>query len=333
MTRLALLPPDERPDDSLKAAHEQQRDAEHELDRDAADYLRLPFPTLQRLLGDWSPGEVHFGCAFSGGGKTLFTMNLELALLKLGARVYHIGLETRPALVRLHLACLKHGAYYGDVVDGTAKADPDWPTLRECLRDDVRRQAVSETFVVNDAEWLDVRGLNAALEEAASLESDLVVIDHVDHLAVSEHTPLYQASVATIRQLNTRAITLGLRVFALSQLNNDAVRGDRLAVHFPPRPEQVFMGGHKRQIATTMLGIYRPLRDDASPDELKAVRDGKAEPSTVIAPHVMGLVCMKHRNHGNREGKRETLDVVRGQLRDVPEIDRHRTDYDGQRRI
>lgn len=320
-------PRDRRALDSIGDSEQQVREAKRALDLPLDAYLRLPYASLDRLLGGWAPGEVHFGCAFSGGGKTLLVSNLERDLIRVGVPVYHIGLETKPALVRLHMACLEAGVFYGDVVSGALKGTEGWDALADDLKYRVQRQRIDDLFTVNSTEWLDVRGLTLALEEAHEIGAQLVVIDHVDHLHTPDSMSLYQASVATIKRLHSDTQRLGLRVFALSQLNNDAVRADRLAVHRPPRPEQVYMGGHKRMVATSMLGIYRPLRTDATPDEFKAVQDGRADPSAVTAPDVMALVCMKNRNYGNREGKRVMLRVDKGRLSEMPERDLHVTSY------
>jgi hypothetical protein len=43
----------------------------------------------------------------------------------------------------------------------------------------------------------------------------------------------------------------------------------------------------------------------------------------------MGVVCMKHRYHGSREGKRTSLGVQRGAVFDLDEKDRYKTGYGG----
>lgn len=321
MTRhnLALMAPepddeDDAPD-SLTLSYQQEEEARKELARPLGDYLRWPYPALDDILGLWAPGELGIACAFSGGGKTLFTTNVEYDLLRQGQRVYHIGLETRPALVRLHFACLHLGYYVGDVLSGAAKFRPDWPDMEVALRAEINAGFREEfPLVVNNERWLDVVRLTKALEEAAFYGCKLVVIDHMDHLATSEHVSLYQASVSTTRRLVECTQSLGLRVLALSQLNNDAVRGDVLTRHRPPRPEMVFMGGHKRQVTTTMLGIYRPLLPDASPDDIKAVRADRMDVMQIVQPNVMGVAVMKHRHYGNREGKVVKLGVAHGRL-------------------
>lgn len=309
--------PDDDAHDSLEHGQAQADAALRELARPPAQYMAYPFAELAHVLGGIAPGEVDFACAFSGGGKTLFTTNVEDTLLRQGRRVYHIGLETRPAIVRLHFACLRLGYYVGDVVSGRAKGRDDWPAMERAIRAEIERQRRFPDdckLILNKAEWLNEGRLIHALEEAAQWSADLVVIDHIDHIEPYEGEPEYQASRRIIRTLNTYAQRLQLRVLALSQLNNQAVLADRLAVYRPPQPQHVFGGGHKRQIATRMLGIYRPLKTPIDPDLHKAVRDGLAEPLQAVEPDVMAVSVMKHRHYGSREGTVMKLHVDHGRL-------------------
>jgi hypothetical protein len=92
------------------------------------------------------------------------------------------------------------------------------------------------------------------------------------------------------------------------------------------------MGGKKREVATGMIGLYRPLRmqlPNESVEEfgaaLKAARSGRAEPHTVLEPHVVGVSAMKLRNYGQHEGKRVTLGFQAGRVVDLPERDKYTT--------
>lgn len=334
-------PEDDREPDSLESEIQQVEEARRELARPVSHYLAWPYPALADLMGGFAPGELCIATAFSGGGKTLFTTNVEHELLRQQRTVYHIGLETRPALVRLHFACLaldeaeadaawragvphRPRYYVGDVLSGAAKLRADWPEMEVALRAEVHAGFRPEyPLVVNRERWLDLPRLTRALEEAAFYGAQLVVIDHMDHLATPDHQSLYQASVQVTRRLVEMTQALQLRVLSLSQLNNDAVRGDVLAQHYPPRPEMVFMGGHKRQVATTMLGIFRPLSPDVTAEDLRDVRANKLERLKVVQPHVMGVGVMKHRHYGNREGKVIKLGVQNGRLFHVAQAGGH----------
>ena len=314
------MEPDEPEDekDSIESEWQQIEEARRELDRPLSQYGRWPYASLHDLLGQWAPGELCIAAAFSGGGKTLFTSNVEHELLMARQSVYHIGLENKPAMVRLHFACIKLGYYVGDVLSGAAKLRPDWPDMEVALRAEINAGFREDyPLIVNRERWLDLGRLTKALEEAAFYGAKLVVIDHMDHLATPEHSSLYQSSVQTTRRLVEMTQELQLRVLALSQLNNEAVRGDVLLRHAPPRPEMIFMGSHKRQVATTMLGIFRPLDPDAQQDDLKAVRAGRLDVQQVVQQNVMGVSLLKHRHYGNREGRVVKLGVQHGRLFDL----------------
>ena len=107
-----------------------------------------------------------------------------------------------------------------------------------------------------------------------------------------------------------------------------------------PMPQDVFMGGHKRQVATGMLGLHRRLRErheDETEKEyhaaLKRSRDGDLPALEALAPNVMAVSAMKLRNFGAREGNRTFLGVEHGIVSSIPEKDRHTTSYAGVRRI
>jgi len=326
--RLAIVPPDDPEDDdgldSLSDGVRQEQEARRELDRPLRDYLVPPIAAMAELVGAWAPGELHIVTAFSGGGKTLLSTNLEHQLLMAGRRVYHIGLETRPAAVRLHFACLRHGFYVGDVLSGAAKTRADWPDVKRILTQEVRAgYRDGYELIVNGETWLDEYRLTKALREAQFYGADLVVIDHMDHLATADGVSPYNASLRVTRRLVECTQDLGLRVLALSQLNNETVRGDVLLRHHPPQPHMVYMGSHKRQVCTTMLGAFRPVDPAASPDDIKLVRAGKLEPRHVLQPNTMSLALMKHRHYGNWEGRIATLGVVRGRLVDVVQSGEH----------
>jgi len=74
-----------------------------------------------------------------------------------------------------------------------------------------------------------------------------------------------------------------------------------------------------------MLGLFRPIRRQApteTPDEfvqaVKAARSGHADPESVLDPDSMGVVAMKLRYFGAREGRRYYLRFNMGAIEDFP---------------
>jgi len=116
----------------------------------------------------------------------------------------------------------------------------------------------------------------------------------------------------------TIAQEYGFLMMPATQLNNEAAKVNRIALHLPPQPQHVKMGGHKREIATWMLGLYRPLKvAGVEAKDLKAVNAGLKPARDILEPNTMGIVIMKHRFYGNREGSRIYLRVESGIVRDV----------------
>ena len=152
---------------------------------------------------------------------------------------------------------------------------------------------------------------------AAAAGADVLVIDHVDHLDSAESS-LYHTSVAVNQALLLAAQEHGFRVLAATQFNNDVVRTNRILRYSAPQPNYIYMGGHKRQIASGMLGLYRPLKiNGADKNTLAAFRDGNMETQDVLEPNTMAVSVLKHRLYGQREGQRIYLRIEHGRVLDA----------------
>jgi KaiC/GvpD/RAD55 family RecA-like ATPase len=314
------------------SASDQGSDAISLLAQPASAYLHLPFTGIDSLVGGMAPGDVWFVAAFSGNGKTALLMSTVRRLLERGGTVYYMGLESRPHILRTQLACLRLGYDVGAVLSGAAKAWSDWEAIRGELVADLQQQRALKSgsrLLVDSQNTISEQGVEPALRQAHHNKADLVIIDHIDHLELgtgSAHDQSRRVAHTVLRY----AQEYELRLLIATQLNNEAARGDRLAIYQPPQPHHVYMGSHKRMIATGMLGLYRPTRAGLTKDEMNAVRTGNAEPSTILEPGTMGVVCMKHRYHGAREGARSMLAVERGQVTDLSEKDRYSTAQGGR---
>jgi hypothetical protein len=112
------------------------------------------------------------------------------------------------------------------------------------------------------------------------------------------------------------------------------VRGDHLARYQPPRESFVQMGGHKRQIASGMIGLYRPLRTRQPHEDPKAwaqrltdAKLGHIEPHELLQRNTMGVVQMKSRHYGD-EWHRVMLRVEQGAVIDPAESQSIEDRYD-----
>lgn len=295
-------------------------------ERDVDQFLHYPIPSLDRVAGGVGPGEVDFVGGFSGNGKTSLLMSLTDAWCAEGRRVYYVGLESPAVNLRVQWACYRCDVSPGDALTGELRRREKEGDLvaaqqRRAIRADLLAQSDEDRAGVYFAEhqWLDEDVVRRVLRDAKSFGADALIVDHVDHLDPGSDGNLYAESVRVVRTLLGGAHHYGLRILAATQFNNEAVKGDRLAKYHPPQEHHVKFGGHKREVATRVFGLYRPLAiapadPEAHAAAMKAVRAGSADPMTVTEPDTMAVVCMKHRPYGAREGTRTFLGISRGRV-------------------
>lgn len=300
------------------------------------DWLHLPWPNIDAIVDGIGEGEVWFVGGFSGAGKTTWLMNLSCELLEQQKTVYYVGTETKPKELRTRLACAREGIYAGDVMSGkAARTYTHWESVRERLVADIQRQirlGPKDKFLACPVQRVHAGVLRGAFDDAAMQRADVLIIDHIDHIEHGGARNAFEDAKMLCHLVLDLAQETRLRVIVATQLNNEGLKGDPLGIHRPPQPHHVYMGGKKRQIAWGMLGLYRPLRDDISPEEFKLARlSGKVKP--LLQPNVMAVSCMKHRHHGGHEHDLAYLAFEHGRLRAMPERDRYATDYDSTRRV
>lgn len=308
-------------------AAEQIAEALADLDREPHDFLHFPWMSLDGLVGGIPSGDVWFVGAFSGHGKTTFLMSALNQWFEAGRRIYYMGLESKPKTLRTHWACKRLGFDAGDVLSGKAAKDwPDWRDIRKRIGDDIRAQNqghAGERVYISPVPEVNVRQLREGCEQAADLGSDVMIIDHIDHIEPEGRgRSAFEESRQVVKALMGYAQKFDLRLIVATQLNNDALKGNRIGLYQAPQPHHVYMGSHKRQIASGMIGLYRPLKfGSVDVEALKRFRAGDGEPQDVCEPNTMAAVIMKHRLYGNREGKRAFLGVDHGRVVQLSEAD------------
>lgn len=331
-----FLPPPLHPE--VLAAN-QVNEAIFHLDRHPASFVRWPFAQLDTLAGPMGPGEVWYVCAYSGAGKTTFVGSCIERWRLAGKRIYVMPLELQPWRFRTYLACMRTGIHPGDALSGQLRLMADGEAKRSALKSDLNAQGVApyvEQVMVDAQQSITIKGLEKGLMRAKEFGADIVIVDHIDHVEPSTGTSAN--GYADAKAVNHGALRMvqdnGMLLVATSQLNNSIVANgqDHLARYQAPREHHVLMGGKKREVATGMIGLFRPLRAmkaSESPDDYKAAlhaaRTNAAEARTVLEPHAMGVNAMKLRNFGEREGQRITLGFENGCVTDLPEKDQWET--------
>lgn len=302
--------------DAATEADSQARDAIDAIRRPADEYLHLPWPALDEIVGGVPPGDLWYVGGFSGDGKTTMLTSLTLDGISRGWRVYYLGLESRPQVIRTHFACKALGYDAGDLLSG---AYLDWPNHAEVfeqVRMEVKRQSRGEAasaLRVSQARKLDAHVVREEFLRAAAHGARVVIVDHVDHLADTGNAKVTSDAVqGAILDMTQQ---LGLITLAASQLNNDTIRGDRSARYRAPAENCWKYGSKKRDVASGMLAIYRPLRiAGVEKSEMAKLRDGEIKGRDVCEPNTMAVMAIKHRLYGGREGMRALLGVYRGRV-------------------
>lgn len=311
----------------------------------STDAIAWPWPEIDAISAPMVPGTVHTVAAFSGTGKTTLLLSAVDAWVEAGVPLYVLPLEMSTDAWRVQWACHRLAPAYPDLDPGDvatrklhARADNGDGRAVELLAAvdaevlALSRPPFSELLHLEDrARELSPRVARAACRAAGQHGFKLVIIDHLDHTDGEEPSP-YRDAQQIIRACLKSSEDFGVPVLGTKQCNNDVVRGpDHLARYQPPREQHIKNGGATREDATTMLGIFRPLRGrepgefphrdgkklvDPYVEFMKAARKGLVEPWRALVPNVTGLVCLKNRPYGRLEGRRAYLGFSQG--RNVP---------------
>jgi KaiC/GvpD/RAD55 family RecA-like ATPase len=317
----------ERLDHLTEEQNNQVLDAQRDLEKqeEAGHILQFPWRALQDMCGNIVRGDVIYVCAFSGHGKTSWMMSFLELFFQLGRSIYYLGLETRPKVLRTEWACRRLQIHPGDALSGKLVETVEGIEQRNALKRELAWQLhpdPEKRIRFSPVSFMTAKELRKAAREAKSVGADVMIIDHIDHISMDgSGGGRFEDSVAVNHEVLRVAQENDMVFLVASQLNNDAVRGNPLQLYHPPRPEQVYMGGHKRQVASLMLGLYRPLSPNLTEDELKAARGGRLTPQQFTKPNTMGVVQMKNRRYGEREGARCELHIERGFVRDKTAMD------------
>lgn len=307
-------------DPSLNA-FAQTEGAIDEASRVSADYLHWPWPSLTGLTGGMTGGQVWFIAAFRG--KTLFIINCVDQWVNAGLKCYVMSLETTPERFRLLWAGLSAGMDASGALNDRA-TEAEKARLRTALRAYRDNDAIAQQLVLHPARFLSPETVREALAKAKQWGADVFIVDHVDHLRPDPGQNTWEQSLDAIAELHDQALSQDIVVLATTQLNERQIQSkNRLSRFAPPMQSWVHYGNHKQFTASGMLGLFRPMRLPHADEDPKAyenalqmVRDGSAEPQTILMPNCLGIALMKSRYGGAEEGRQVRLRLDHGRLSD-----------------
>lgn len=308
-------------------------DAEFALDTDMERVPRWPWQAVHALAGPIAPGTITYLGAFPGNGKTSYLGHAIWYWLRQGLRVFHMPLEATPREFVVRLLCADLGIDADDalsmrLIERAHLGDPHAMAQRERLRTAYQRvpgdPGPIEHLVIEPAGMLSAAQFTKACRVAVKFEADIIVVDHVDHIGQTADDSRNDIAISREVQHTAHRVAResGIPFILASQLNSSRTGGDPLAHYRPPRADWLWNKGVKEQVATNILGLYRPMRTDLTDDQRRNASRGLLPIAEVAAPNQMGVASMKLRYGGAMKDSAAILHYERGQIRDLPSADR-----------
>lgn len=307
--------PDISPAKALTAnVAEQIADAESRLRLDFAKQARLPWDSLHDVVGPLWPGDFWVIAASTGHGKTTALMNLVREWALEHRRVWVLPLEQSAGRMRLYWAAFELELHPTIVLENRLSQ-----VERQRVKDHLawQRGPGRELIGFSDDEVLTPSGVFTAYEEAVRFGAQILVIDHLSHMAPDRSggqrydalTEICQGIVA----LGKDTACTGLVTIAAAQLGRDR-EGDILAPFLPPKETAIQGGEVIRQTCHVALGLYRPLRSTFEKGDALAVRHGQSDLKQYLEPNTIGVRVLKHRVRGDAFGQIVKLGFEKGRI-------------------
>lgn len=303
------------------------------LTQDTSGYPVFPWPSVARMAGPMVPDDLVMIAARTGGGKSLFLQNLFDALVTAGRTGLYVGLEQAPRVLRIKWACLRAGVDQRLVLapQDDERERPERAAALSAVADQLRWQQgreLRERAHFAATRFIDAKGLRQWVAWAVDHGCDFVVLDHIDRVHHGDGRNAFHEMSTTVRTAKELAAEHHLVMLVASQVGRP---GDAAEAFQPPALHNLRGGGTKEEESDTVLGVFRPLKEDVGAKEIAAVRNGLAKLATIVEPKQMGVRILKHRLDGSVVGEVARLRVEHGRLYDLPERDWHTTTYPAMR--
>jgi KaiC/GvpD/RAD55 family RecA-like ATPase len=303
-------------------ADAQVHEAERFLDLGDRHFLRWPWASLDALVGGMAPGTLHYIVCPSKGGKTTLCRSAVTEWCKQGKRILYGGFEMKAETLRTMAAADDCGLDPGDVLSGAWHHFERYEEKRLQMRAAYKLQSDPSHWYsrlrFTGYETVGPKQVKEMMEQAADWKADAVIIDHCDHIEGEATKNEFSVSVATNKLLLTLAKRHDLKVIITSQTNQTGKSNDRWRDHRPLRDEHVRFGDIKKQVATTMVGLIRPVKPGLTKAEKEAVEWGDKGMNEALWPGVNMAHLMASRTYGSRIGQRAYLGWDRGRIVDPP---------------
>lgn len=308
--------------DGLTIAAVQTKRAEALVYAPASDYILWPWKAMVEMPPIKKSSIVMFA-GHTGTGKTTWTSSLVADLItKTPLGVYVLPLEIRAHEWRVSLACHLAGVNSNDALSGRYAIDAEAGDIfairqRELIAMQIAKIEGNQQLFINSTEYIDVRLFQAACRDAAMRGMQVILVDHIDRIESEDSTNMIEETRKIMRAAKKYAEDLGLTMIMTTQMNSTNVnKQDRMRRFAPAQLEDILYHTYKKQEADQIYSLYRPLDPRADPEDIKRATRGASNPLDVLAKNRAGLVALKLRYDGTKEGRRMIFAWDRGKIRD-----------------
>lgn len=303
-------------------ADTQIREAEAFLDLTADRFLHWPWAALDEVVGGMAPGTLHYIVCPSKGGKTTLCRSAVTQWCKQGKKVLYGGFEMKAETLRTMAAAEEVGLDPGDILTGAWLHHEHYGSMRAEMVRAYQMQRHPDHWYQNlrftGFESVGPKEVEQMMETAHTWGADVVVIDHVDHLDGDGKATEFEVSIRANKLLLRLAKKYNLTVIITSQTNQTGRQHDRWRDHKPLRDEVVRFGDIKKQVATTMIGFFRPLKPGVTKEERDQVEYGERDATDLLLSGANRFNVIASRTYGSRIGRTGLVGWERGRIVDAP---------------
>lgn len=214
--------------------------------------LMTGYPSVDKLLLGFQPGDLIILAARPSVGKSAFALNIGLNVVRSGGKVAYFTLEMSDDEQGKRSISNLTG------IDGSSLRDKsefteNWQKLKSlCDRSELNN------FFLDDTPALSIAEFTAKARQLVKKEEvQVIIVDYLQLMTVSPRMAVREQEVAAIsRALKATAKTLKIPIIALSQLSRDAIK--RTGGFGKPMLSDLRESGSIEQDADTVIFIHRP---------------------------------------------------------------------------
>jgi archaellum biogenesis ATPase FlaH len=261
----------------------------------------------------------------TGNGKSLLCQNLFDDLIEQEIPTLYIGTEQSPDILRIKHACIRCG------VSPRFMLKPETSDLGTTAYEAARDAVEAELNWLNSSERREL-AYYASCDYVNRAELtrwisggrkrygiECVIVDHIDQVNHGAGVNSVHELTETVHHLHNLARENEIPIVPASQIKRTTDPFKRFA---PPDESDLAGASSKERVMAVGLGVWRPLRTDLPPTELREMlkrsRQGSTRQDRIYQPDTMGVRLLKDRL-GTVPGKQSMLFVGKGgRLSDDP---------------